>query len=69
MIINQKTLDEVWGLFIKMTNNHDNDTKDKFIQLRDKLQKEIDEKGFVDSNDPELAEWWLNNKGGKKEDG
>ena len=62
MKIDQKDLNETWDLFINMTKDHDNDTKDKFIQLRDKLQKEIDEKGYADTNDPKLTEWWLGKK-------
>ena len=60
--INQKELDEAWGLFIintPMLNNLSNEKKKKFRQLRDKLQKEINEKGYANIDNPELKEWWL----------
>lgn len=64
MIIKQKELDETWGWFIDMStpNNISNINKEKFIQIRDKLQKQIDEKGYADTDDPKLTEWWLKNK-------
>jgi len=58
--IDQKTLDKTWGLFIThMPNNISNANKEKFIQLRNKLQKQINEKGYANTDDPELAEWWM----------
>lgn len=58
--INQEELDYRWGLFIRSnTTNLSNEQKDKFIQLRDRLQKEIDKKGYADINNPELKKWWL----------
>ncbi len=59
--IKQKELDYTWGLFINSNyaNNISNANKDKYIQLRDKLQKEINEKGYADLDNPELAEWWM----------
>ena len=63
MIIKQKELNEAWSLFINNSpNNTSNTNKNKFIQLRDKLQKEIDEKGYADTDNPELMEWWLKNE-------
>jgi len=58
--IDQKKLNETWGLFIRHSDNLSNKRKEKFIQLRDKLQKEINEKGYADIDNPELKEWWLN---------
>ena len=61
--IDQKELDKAWDLFIKnIPNNLSNKRKEKFIQLRDKLQKEINEKGYanIDIDNPKFIKWWLN---------